>query len=137
MAARTYTRPELRERLKRKILRSSKGGRPGQWSARKAQLLASEYKTAGGGYRGGKKAPQKYLDAWTREKWTTSDGQRARRGAKTTRYLPKSAWSKLSAAQKRSTNRKKVAGSRRGKQFVRNTKAARVARKKASRSKRR
>ena len=45
-----YTKPELRKRLFRKILRGTKGGRAGQWSARKAQLLAREYKAAGGGY---------------------------------------------------------------------------------------
>lgn len=45
-----YTKPELRKRLFRKILRGGKGGRPGQWSARKAQMLAREYKAAGGGY---------------------------------------------------------------------------------------
>lgn len=46
-----YTKPGLRERLFKKIKESSKGGNPGQWSARKAQLLASEYKKAGGGYK--------------------------------------------------------------------------------------
>jgi len=35
-------------------MKGPKGGKPGQWSARKAQLLASEYKEAGGGYKGGK-----------------------------------------------------------------------------------
>ena len=46
-----YTKPGLRERLFKKLKESSKGGNPGQWSARKAQLLASEYKKAGGGYK--------------------------------------------------------------------------------------
>ena len=46
-----YTKPELRKRLFRKIMRGTKGGRAGQWSARKAQLLAREYEAAGGGYR--------------------------------------------------------------------------------------
>jgi|TARA_A100000171_G_scaffold23254_2_gene21645 hypothetical protein len=46
-----YTKPAMRKRLFNKIKRSSKGGKPGQWSARKAQLLASEYKKAGGGYK--------------------------------------------------------------------------------------
>jgi len=46
-----YTKPELRKRLFNKIKAGSKGGDPGEWSARKAQLLASEYKKAGGGYR--------------------------------------------------------------------------------------
>ena len=47
----SYTKPELRERLKNQIKAGFKGGKPGQWSARKAQLLASEYKKAGGGYK--------------------------------------------------------------------------------------
>ena len=46
-----YTKPGLRKRLFQKILAGSRGGKPGQWSARKAQLLAREYKAAGGGYK--------------------------------------------------------------------------------------
>jgi len=46
-----YTKPELRKRLFNRIKAGSKGGNSGQWSARKAQLLASEYKKAGGGYK--------------------------------------------------------------------------------------
>jgi len=45
-----YTKPALRKRLFQKIKAGSRGGKPGQWSARKAQLLALEYKKAGGGY---------------------------------------------------------------------------------------
>ena len=47
-----YTKPTMRKRLFNKIKAGSKGGNPGQWSARKAQLLAARYKKAGGGYRG-------------------------------------------------------------------------------------
>lgn len=50
-AAGNYTKPTMRKRLFNKIKAGSKGGRPGQWSARKAQLLANEYKKAGGGYK--------------------------------------------------------------------------------------
>ena len=46
-----YTKPEMRKRLFNRIKAGSKGGRPGQWSARKAQMLAAAYKKAGGGYR--------------------------------------------------------------------------------------
>ena len=46
-----YTKPTLRKRLFERIKRGTKGGKAGQWSARKAQLLASEYKKAGGGYK--------------------------------------------------------------------------------------
>lgn len=45
-----YTKPAMRKRLFNKILAGSKGGDAGEWSARKAQLLANEYKKAGGGY---------------------------------------------------------------------------------------
>ena len=93
----------------------SKGGKPGQWSARKAQLLAAEYKKAGGGYSGGKTKAQKSLSKWTGEKWRTSDGSKS--GGKK-RYLPDKAWKALTPAEKRATNRAKAAGSRKGKQFV-------------------
>jgi hypothetical protein len=46
-----YTKPSLRKRLFQQIKAGTKGGKAGQWSARKAQLLAVKYKKAGGGYR--------------------------------------------------------------------------------------
>ena len=46
-----YTKPALRKRLFERIKAGSKGGKPGQWSARKAQMLAKAYKAAGGGYK--------------------------------------------------------------------------------------
>ena len=46
-----YTKPSLRKRLFEKIKAGGKGGAPGQWSARKAQMLAREYKAQGGGYK--------------------------------------------------------------------------------------
>ncbi|MAR66870.1 MAG: hypothetical protein CL833_06410 [Crocinitomicaceae bacterium] len=45
-----YTKPGMRKRMFKRILAGSKGGRAGQWSARKAQMLALQYKKAGGGY---------------------------------------------------------------------------------------
>lgn len=45
-----YTKPKMRKRLFEKIKAGGKGGKPGQWSARKAQMLAREYEAAGGGY---------------------------------------------------------------------------------------
>jgi hypothetical protein len=50
-AAGNYTKPGMRKSLFNKIKAGSKGGDPGEWSARKAQLLASQYKKAGGGYK--------------------------------------------------------------------------------------
>ena len=46
-----YTKPGLRKRLFNSIKAGSKGGKPGQWSARKAQMLAKKYKASGGGYK--------------------------------------------------------------------------------------
>jgi len=46
-----YTKPEMRKRQFNRIKAGSKGGKPGQWSARKAQMLAKAYKDAGGGYK--------------------------------------------------------------------------------------
>lgn len=46
-----YTKPALRKRLFNEIKAGTKGGDPGEWSARKAQLLAKRYKEAGGGYK--------------------------------------------------------------------------------------
>lgn len=46
-----YTKPTMRKNLFNRIKAGSKGGDPGEWSARKAQLLAREYKKAGGGYK--------------------------------------------------------------------------------------
>jgi hypothetical protein len=64
------TKPELRERLKNEILAGSDGGKPGQWSAEKALLLAKKYKDAGGGYRGGIGKTNRNLRKWTRENLT-------------------------------------------------------------------
>ncbi|ANH49512.1 hypothetical protein uvFWCGRAMDCOMC455_033 [Freshwater phage uvFW-CGR-AMD-COM-C455] len=50
-AAGNYTKPTMRKALFNKIKAGSKGGDPGEWSARKAQLLAVEYKKRGGGYK--------------------------------------------------------------------------------------
>ena len=116
----TYTNPALRERIKNRILAGSKGGNPGQWSARKAQLLAQEYKKSGGGYSGGKTKAQKSLSKWTGEKWRTKSGKPSTQGPKATgeRYLPSKAIKSLSASEYAATSRAKREGTRRGQQFV-------------------
>jgi hypothetical protein len=68
-----YTKPELRERLKARIKAGSKGGKPGQWSGRKALLLAKEYKKRGGGYKGGKTEKQESLSRWSEQNWMTRE----------------------------------------------------------------
>ncbi|GAB3938533.1 DUF5872 domain-containing protein [Micromonospora vulcania] len=128
-----YTKPELREQIKEEIKASDKGGRQGQWSARKSQLLTQEYKKRGGGFLGPKDERQKSLQRWGNEKWQTKEGDtRARQGGTTSRYLPKKAWDQLSAGEKRATDTKKREASRSGKQYVANTGPAKRARKDAT-----
>lgn len=128
-----YTKPELREQIKEDIQASDKGGRPGQWSARKSQLLTKEYQLRGGGYLGPKDERQKSLQRWGNEKWQTKEGDtRARRDGETGRYLPKRAWEQLSGEQKRATDAKKRKESKAGRQYVSNTGPAKRARRNAS-----
>ena len=63
------------KRIVASVKAGSKGGKPGQWSARKAQLATLRYKKSGGGYSGPKTKAQKSLSKWTKEKWRTSDGK--------------------------------------------------------------
>lgn len=111
-----YTNSGMRERIKNRILAGSKGGKPGQWSARKAQLLAAEYKKAGGGYTGGRTKAQKSLSKWTKEEWGTKSGKPSLKTGE--RYLPKKARQALSPAEYASTSKAKREGMKRGKQFV-------------------
>ncbi|MGB1649680.1 MAG: hypothetical protein ACPHEP_01515 [Acidimicrobiales bacterium] len=74
---------------------------------------------------------QRSLEKWTSEKWRTSDGKKAIRKGGTVRYLPEKAWKSLSPAEKKATNEKKKKESKKGKQFVQNTPAAKKASKKA------
>ena len=50
-AAGNYTKPTMRKGLFSRIKAGTKGGKAGQWSARKAQMLAKQYKAKGGGYK--------------------------------------------------------------------------------------
>ncbi|MDN5697894.1 MAG: hypothetical protein L0G70_07955 [Rubrobacter sp.] len=127
-----YTHPDLRERLKEQIKASDKGGEPGQWSARKAQLLKQEYEKHGGGYRGGKDERQRSLAEWSQEQWQTREGEAEARdpeSGETKRYLPKEAWRKMSREEAEQTEHRKRQTSREGVQFVSNTDPARQARK--------
>ena len=127
-----YTNPELREKLKAEIIAGDKGGRAGQWSARKAQLLAHEYEAQGGGYKHERTDEQNSLKTWGDEHWHTEDGKQAVQGETTHRYLPDAAWKELSPEQRKATDKKKVAGSKRGEQFVANTAPAAKARKRVT-----
>lgn len=115
----SYTKPALRERIKNKVMAGSKGGKAGQWSARKAQLVAQEYKAKGGGYSGGKSSGQKSLSKWTKEDWGTKSGKPSVQGKKATgeRYLPKKKRDAMSKKEYAATTRKKRADLKKGKQF--------------------
>ena len=112
----SYSNPALRERIKNRILAGSKGGNPGQWSARKAQLLAQEYEKAGGKYTGSKTKSQQSLSKWTKEKWGTKSGKPSLKTGE--RYLPKKARESLSAKEYAATSKAKRAGMKKGEQFV-------------------
>lgn len=114
----TKTKPSLWKRIVARVKAGTKGGKAGQWSARKAQLATQQYKKAGGGYRG-KKSSSNSLSKWTKQKWRTSDGKPSE-GKK--RYLPDKAWKSLSKAEKAATNRAKSKGNKEGKQFVKQPK---------------
>ncbi len=120
-----YTKPELRERIKNRVLAGTKGGKAGQWSARKAQIVAQEYKKAGGGYTDAKTSKQKSLSKWTKEEWGTKSGKPSTQGSKATgeRYLPKKAREKLSAAEYAKTSAKKREDMKKGKQFSKQPKS--------------
>jgi len=82
MSNHNYTKPGLREKIKDQIMQSNKGGKPGQWSARKSQMLAQKYEASGGGYKGPKTNKQESLSRWTKEKWMTRDEYEKRSKAK-------------------------------------------------------
>ena len=125
----TYTHPEMREEIKEEIKASDKGGRAGQWSARKSQLLKQEYEKRGGGYKGEKTESQRNLTEWSQEEWQTKEGDaNAREAGETARYLPKEAWETLSQEEAEETDRKKREASKKGQQYVGNTPEAKQAR---------
>lgn len=122
-----YSNPGLRERIKKRVLAGGKGGRPGQWSARKAQMVAQEYKKAGGGYKSGRPSKsQKSLKRWTKQEWRTPSGKPSVQGPKATGevYAPKRAIERLRSSpggmQKlASATRAKREATRKGEQFAR------------------
>ena len=88
MADATKTDPDLWEKIKEEITRSGKGGEPGQWSARKAQMAVQEYKRRGGGYEDdGPDQDETDLHRWTEEDWGTKSGGAS--GETGERYLPR------------------------------------------------
>ncbi|KAK4545647.1 hypothetical protein LTR36_002600 [Oleoguttula mirabilis] len=132
-----YSDPELRNEVKEEIHESDKGGAPGQWSARKAQMMAQEYKRRGGGYNTDKSEQdesQKNLSKWGEEDWQTKEGSGNAKQEDGTekRYLPKKAWEQMTEEEKEETDDKKLQESKEGKQYVGNTSKAKESRQKAN-----
>lgn len=119
------------KRIVASVKAGAKGGKPGQWSARKAQMATQKYKASGGGYSGAKTAAQKSLSKWTKEDWGTKSGKPSTQGPKATgeRYLPKKARQALTSAEYAATTKAKREGTKAGKQFVKQPK--RIAKKAA------
>ena len=108
------TDPKLWDKVKADVTKGDKGGKPNQWSARKAQLATSEYKKEGGGYKG-EKTPDNHLQQWADEDWGTKSGAESERTGE--RYLPKQARAHLSDAEYQRTSAKKRSDTAKGKQF--------------------
>ena len=107
------TDPKLWDKVKAEVTKGAKGGNPGQWSARKAQLAVSEYKREGGGYKG-RKTADNHLVQWEREEWGTKSGRKSTDTGE--RYLPEKAREALTDEEYRHTTAKKRADTRKGKQ---------------------
>jgi hypothetical protein len=106
--------PVLWDKLKNEVMNGDKGGKAGQWSARKAQLLVKMYKDAGGSFIG-KKSKNNPLVKWTNQNWTTKSGLPSLMTGE--RYLPKKAIEALTPAQYNQTSEDKRNSLELGDQF--------------------
>ncbi|MFD1786580.1 hypothetical protein ACFSC3_03245 [Sphingomonas floccifaciens] len=106
--------PKLWERVKKKVTAGSKGGKAGEWSARKAQMAVAEYKKAGGGYVGARDGDNS-LHEWTEEDWGTKSGKPS--GKTGERYLPAKARKALTKGEYDRTTEKKRRDTKHGQQF--------------------
>lgn len=115
---------KLWKKVVAEVKAGTKGGKAGQWSARKAQLATLLYKKRGGKYTGAKTEAQKDLTKWTKEDWGTKSGKNSTQGKESTgeRYLPKKARVALSDKEYKATSAKKRKDTKEGKQFSRQPK---------------
>ncbi len=106
MAGAKRTDPDLRERVKAEVTAGDKGGDPGEWSARKAQMAVREYKKRGGSYdERGPRQEDTDLHHWTEERWGTKSGGES--GETGERYLPKAVRMLLTEDEYRRTTARK------------------------------
>jgi len=106
----TRTNERMWQSIKRSVLKGSKGGLPGKWSARKAQIATRMYKSRGGKYKG-RRSPQNSLTRWSKQQWRYSSARNSKQ--KRGRYLPSVVHKHLSSRSRNAENRRK--GSKRGK----------------------
>ena len=83
MSSAVKSDPTKWKRIVASVKASGKGGDPGEWSARKAQLATQKDKASGGGYKGAKKADNS-LAKWTKEDWGTKSGKPSTQGSEAT-----------------------------------------------------
>jgi len=107
--------PKLWDQVKEEVTAGAKGGKKGQWSARKAQLAVHLYQERGGGYVGKKDDAHNSLHQWTEEKWGTKSGGKS--GETGERYLPEKDRKKLTDAEYKRTSDKKRRDTAKGEQF--------------------
>lgn len=112
------TNERMWKRIVSKVRVGSRGGKSGQWSARKAQLAVNMYKKAGGGYKG-RRSSNNSLRKWTQQRWRTRSGKNSILGPGATgeRYLPEKAIRKLSRKEYSSTTRAKRRSLKKRKQY--------------------
>lgn len=109
------TDPALWSRVKDEVTQGDKGGKPGQWSARKAQMAVQLYKKRGGGFVGDKPDPDNHLAQWEREDWGTKSGGESLKTGE--RYLPRKAREALLDNDYARTTARKRADLKQGRQF--------------------
>ena len=113
MTSAKKTNPELWQSIRQEFLDGDKGGEPGQWSARKAQLAVQAYKRQGGGYAdAGPDRSETDLNKWTEEEWGTKSGNQS--SATGERYLPRKVRMLLTEEEYRQSTDKKREDSHEG-----------------------
>ena len=126
MSKATKKNPARWKRIVARIKAGTKGGKAGQWSARKAQLATAAYKKSGGTYSGPKKKSNS-LSKWSKEKWdyvSEKDRKDKKKPAKKKgRYLPKKVRESLSSSEKNKTNAAKKKANASGKQKAKYSKS--------------
>lgn len=102
----------LWDRIKEKWHYGDKGGKAGQWNARKAQLAVQDYKRSGGTYKTKQPSRSNSLVKWTKEDWGYIDDKPGNR------YLPAKVRARLTPKEKRVENRRKRSATRAGQQYA-------------------